>query len=139
MTLLEVLIATVIMAIAVAGLFSNLTTSVRNAAKLTAYDRATLLARSKMDELLTQDRLPKNMVLQGPFDPALTGQLNAGWRARVTPYESPGQPAVGMQTLNRLELEIWWMEGEQRKNYLLEAFRRDVIRQEDLAPGGAPK
>ena len=51
-TLLEVLVATTIMAIAVVGLLSALSTSLRNASRLTDYDRAALVARRKMDELL---------------------------------------------------------------------------------------
>jgi len=49
-TLLEVLVATVIMGIAVAGLIAGLSQSVRNAARLSDYDRAAMLARTKMNE-----------------------------------------------------------------------------------------
>src|ERR1700730_13512709 len=51
-TPLEVLVATLIMGIAVAGVLGGLSASARNAARLTQYDRATLLARAKMNELL---------------------------------------------------------------------------------------
>lgn len=51
-TLLEVLVATLVMAIAVAGLMSAISGSLRNAARLTDHDRAALLGRQKMDELL---------------------------------------------------------------------------------------
>ena len=51
-TLLEVLVATLIMGIAISGVLSGLAAASRNAARLTDYDRATLLAREKMDELL---------------------------------------------------------------------------------------
>ena len=51
-TLLEVMVATTIMGIAVVTLLSALSTSVRNATRLTDYDRAVLLARAKMDALL---------------------------------------------------------------------------------------
>ena len=50
-TLLEVMVATTIMAIAVVGLLSSLSASLRNAARLTDNDRSALLARRKMDEL----------------------------------------------------------------------------------------
>ena len=55
-TLLEVLVATTIMAIAVSGLLASLSTSLRVASRLTDYDRATLLAREKMDELLVNEK-----------------------------------------------------------------------------------
>ena len=44
-TLLEVLVATLIMGIAIAGILSAISASSRNAARLTQYDRAVLLAR----------------------------------------------------------------------------------------------
>ena len=57
-TLLEVLVATMIMAIAVVGLLGNLHTSLRNTDKLADYDRAALFAQHKMDELLLEPGLP---------------------------------------------------------------------------------
>ena len=89
-TLLEVLVATLIMSIAVVGLLSALSTSLINAARLTDNDRAALLARRQMDELLIAPKLPRNMVLEGMFDPSLTSGIQAGWKARVTPFEMPG-------------------------------------------------
>ena len=53
------MVATVIMAIAVTGLMSAISTSLRNAARLTDYDRAALFGRQKMDELLIADGLPE--------------------------------------------------------------------------------
>ena len=139
LTLLEVLIATLIMAIAVVGLLSNLSTSLRNVARLTDYDRAAMLARTKMDELLAQNRLPKNMVLQGDFDPAVSGQMKAGWRAMVRPFESLPNPTPGMSALDRVELEIWWMSGEDRKTFTLEAFKRVILTPEDVPALGVPR
>ena len=51
-TLLEVLVATLIMGVAVSGLIVGLSNSVRNAGRLASYDRAAQLARSQMTELL---------------------------------------------------------------------------------------
>ena len=45
-TLLEVLIATLIMGVAVVGLLSAISTSMRSAARLTDYDRVAILARA---------------------------------------------------------------------------------------------
>ena len=95
-TLLEMLVATAIMGIAVVGLMANLSASLRNAARLTDYDRAALLAHEKMDELLLDTRLPKLGTLQGDFDPALTGSAPAGWTARIAPFEVPPDAPPGM-------------------------------------------
>ena len=62
-TLLEVLVATVIMAIAVSGVLAALSTSVRNATRLTDRDRASVFARRKMEELLVDKRLPRHLSL----------------------------------------------------------------------------
>lgn len=137
-TLLEVLVATTIMGVAVVGLLSALSTSVRNAARLTDYDRAVILAKSKMDALLLDSRLPLFSVMAGEFDQATIGGMRGGWRARLTPFETPPNPAAGSGTLERLELEIWWMPGDIRRTFTLEGFRRKTIRPEDLAAYGGP-
>ena len=133
-TLLEVLVATLIMSIAVVGLLSALSTSLNNAARLTDYDRAALLARRKMDELLIAPKLPKNAVLEGPFDPALTSGLQAGWKARVTPFEIPPGAGPGAPILERIELQIWWrhQEGDNARTFVLETFRRGMMMPEDV-------
>lgn len=135
-TLLEVLVATVIMAIAVVALLSSLTTSMRNASKLTDYDRATLLARAKMDELLATQRLPRNTTLEGTWATTQAAGLQAGWRVLVTPVELPIVKTPGAWLLDRIELQVWWMNGEQRKTFQLEGYRRGLITLEDVANGG---
>ena len=134
-TLREVLVATLIMAIAVTGLLSALSTSLRSAARLTEYDRAALLAHQKMDELLLATRLQKIAIIEGTWAPELTGDMQIGWRARITPFEAPPGAGVGTPFLERVELEIWWMNGEQRKTFALEGFRRAVMTADDVAAG----
>lgn len=123
-TLLEMLVATLIMGIAVVGLLANISTSLRNAARLTAYDRAAVLARQRMDELLLDQRLPKLTPIEGSFDPAVTGGGEAGWRARITPFEMPPNAGPGTEILERVELEIWWMSAGKRRSLSLEGFRK---------------
>ncbi len=135
-TLLEVLVATLIMAVAVAGLMSVISTSLRNASRLTDYDRATLLSRQKMDELLIANGLPKLTTFEGTWGKEVTGGLVTGWRARLTPFEMPPGPAPGMSFLERVELEIWWMSGDQRRTFRLEGFRRSVLTPADLPAAG---
>ena len=135
-TLLEVLVATLIMGLAVVGLLSAISVSMRNAARVTDYDRVALLARAQMDSLLLTRRLPWYSVVQGPFDPALIGGREAGWRARVTPFEKAGVPGVGNSVLERIELEVWWKNGDDRRTFTLDAFRRKVLRADDIAAQG---
>jgi len=134
-TLLEVLVATLIMAIAVTGILSTLSTSLRSASRLTDYDRAALLARQKMDELLIAARAPKLTPFEGAWGPEVTGGLQSGWRARITPFEMLPGNSVGAAYLERIELEIWWMYGEQRRTFRIEGYRRSVMTEGDVAAG----
>lgn len=131
-TLLEMMVATLIMGIAVIGLMAEITASMRNASRVTNRDRAALLARSKMDELLLDPQFPLDTLVAGPFDPSLTGGVEGGWRARLTHFEMPPSPAPGQQSLDRMSLEIWWMAGGERRTFALSAYRTHVLRAEDL-------
>jgi type II secretion system protein I len=124
-TLLEMLVATVIMGIAVVGLLSNISTSLQHAGRLADYDRAALIAQRKMDELLLNTGLPKDVPVEGKFDPAATG-LDGGWRARVTTFEAPPNAGPTTPVLERLQLEIWWTSGLQQRSLSLEGFRRST-------------
>lgn len=122
-TLLEVMVATLIMGVAVVSLLASIGASMRNAARLTAYDRAVMLARTKMDEILVDHRIPTGSTLEGNFDPEM------GWRAHLSPFETPRQgPIPGTKMLERVELEIWWKTaGGERRTFPLEGFRRSVV------------
>jgi general secretion pathway protein I len=134
-TLLEVMIATVIMAIAVSGVLVALSTSVRNASKLTDRDRASVLARRKMEELLIEKRLPRHVILEGAYDPATTNGLPSGWKARVTPFELPPNPAPGTKILDRIEVQIWWQTSAGAQTYAVEGFRRSILAPEEVTAG----
>jgi general secretion pathway protein I len=134
-TLLEMMVATVILGVAIVGLVSGITGALRNASRLTAYDRVVQLARLRMNDLLLDDRLPRATVVEGPFDPQQTGGIQAGWRARASTFEKPPVPAVGATGIDRVQLEIWWMSGPQRRSFTLEAYKMHVLKAEDLVPG----
>jgi len=127
-TLLEALVATMIMGIAVAGILNALAASSRNVTRLTQADRAVLLARTKMDELLVNDELPRKAFMDGRFAPAESGAMDAGWRARVTPIESAPEATDLNWVIDRIELEIWWMDGPTRRSFSLEGYRRALLR-----------
>jgi general secretion pathway protein I len=133
-TLLEVMVATVILAVAIVGLVAAISGSLRNAARLTAYDRTVQLAHERMNELLLDDRLPRDTIIEGAFDPQHTGGVPAGWRARVSLAERPPAPAPGQMGLDHVELEVWWMSGAARRTFNLEAYKPHMLRAQDLAP-----
>jgi type II secretory pathway pseudopilin PulG len=127
-------VATTIMGIAVAGLMAGLSGAVRNAARLRDYDRAVQLAQLRMNEMLLDDRLPRNVDLQGTFDASLNGGVESGWRARLGAFEMPPAPTPGQLSLDRIALEIWWVHGSQRHTFNLEGYRRHILRPEDILP-----
>jgi len=131
-TLLEMVVATTIMGIAVVGLLTGLSGAVRNAARLRDYDRAVQLAELRMNEMLLDDRLPRNVDLQGAFDASLGGGVESGWRARLSAFEMPPAPTPGQSALDRIDLEIWWIYGAQRHTFNLEGYRRHVLKPEDI-------
>jgi general secretion pathway protein I len=120
-TLLEILVATTIMGIAVVGLLSSLSTSMRNASHVTEADRAAQLARNKMEELVSDDNLPFQATLQGNFDS--NGGQAMGWTAQIGPFEGPPKYGPGALILQRIALVVWWNNGQNRREYPLESYR----------------
>ena len=128
-TLLEMIVATVILAVAIMGLLAGISGALRNAARLTAYDRVVELARLQMNSLLVDSRVSNGQVLSGGFDSSQTGGVPAGWQARVSPVEGPPNPGAGTAVLQRVEHEIWWMSGRERRTFTLDAYRPHTLRQ----------
>jgi general secretion pathway protein I len=133
-TLLEVLVATAIMGVAVAGLLNTISGAAHNAGRLTEYDRAVLLAQSKMDELLAEPKLQRNVPMTGDFEPARTGGIPCSWRAVIQPFETVTGGAPGTWDVDRIELEIFWMDGAVQHRFSLEGFRRGVLQAVDVHP-----
>jgi len=134
-TLLEMIVATLIMAIAVVGLLNGISGAVRNASRVRDYDRVVQLARLRMNDLLLDPTLTANNSQADRFNPAITGGLDAGWQARSSVFEVPPNPAPGMAALDRIELQVWWMSGHDRRTFTLEAFRERVLTGDDMGTG----
>jgi prepilin-type N-terminal cleavage/methylation domain-containing protein len=123
-TLLEMIVATLIMSIAVVGMLSGLAGSTHNAVKLLDYDRMVQVARLRMNDLLADRSLLPGATSAGTFDPAAAGGLDAGWQFRVSSFERPPfRPSPPEMVLDRIQLNVWWMSGSQRKTFAIEAFR----------------
>jgi len=125
-TLLEVLVATAIMGVAIAGLLNAISGSARNASRLGQYDRAVMLAKSKMDELLAEPKLPRNVPMSGAFDSGYT------WTGTILPFEMTPGAGAGFWVVDRVALEIDWMDGAVKHAYTLEGFRRGILQPGDL-------
>lgn len=131
-TLLEVLVATAIFAIAAVVVLSALSSSTQNAARVTDRDRAMLLAREKLDELLIDRKAPKNIPIEGVFDAAQTGSVPCGWRAQLSTFEagvkSPDAPA-----LERVQVEVWWGPENDRHSFRLDGYRRGALTEHEAS------
>jgi len=126
-SLLEVLVATVIMGIAVTGLIVGLSQSVRNASRLSDYDRAAMLARTKMNDLLLDVNLPFEGSAHGTFD-AGEAPEPSGWTATLRPFEVPENAGPGSVILQQIALQIWWQPPTgTRRTLELEGYRRTRI------------
>ena len=118
-TLLEVLVATALMGIAIVGLLSLVNRSVANAAAIQQYDRAAMLARTQMDELLAMDPLPLDRGLGGTFDDT------AGWSASIRPHGSLERGGrMGRSILVEVALTVHWQDRGERRQVQLEGYRR---------------
>jgi hypothetical protein len=126
------LVASTIMAVAIVGLLSAIAGITRNAARLRDYDRAVQLARMRMNELLADQTIPPGQTMSGAFDPTLTGGLEAGWQARLNTVEMPPNPMSGQPSLERIELQVWWTAGGQRRSLTLDAHRTRILKPGDL-------
>jgi Tfp pilus assembly protein PilV len=126
------LVASTIMAVAIVGLLSAIAGITRNAARLRDYDRAVQLARMRMNELLADQTIPPGQAMSGAFDPTLTGGMEAGWQARLNTVEMPPNPMSGQPALERIELQVWWTAGGQRRSLTLDAHRTRILKPGDL-------
>ena len=136
-TLLEMLVATLIMGIAVVGTLSAISTATRNGSRLMEHDLAVLLARSKLNELIADPNLPRDRVLSGEFSPVQAGGRPAGWLARVGIFDRPPRAGPGTLVLDRIELEVWWSGGAGRRTFALSGYRMRMLTQRDFPPSGA--
>jgi general secretion pathway protein I len=131
-TLLEMIVATTILGVAVVGLLSGLAGVTRNAARLREYDRAAQLAHLRMNDILADYKAPRNQVFSGSFDREISGGAEAGWAARVTTVEVSPVRIFNDFALDRVDLEVWWMAGAQRRSFKVEGYRRRQMKDEDV-------
>lgn len=127
-TLLEVLVATVIMGIAVTALISGLSQSVKNAGRLRDYDRASMLARAKMNDLLLDNELPFEGTEEGTFPEDQSGGIPSGWKVSIRPFEEPPNAGPGTVILQEVALDVWWEPAfGGRRDLRLQSYRPQMI------------
>jgi general secretion pathway protein I len=134
-TLLELLVATTIMGVAVAALLGAMSASVRNQARVAGVERLALSARRQMEALLAEKDLPRFTALEGVVERDAAGKPLAGWVARVTPFEPPRGAGAGTEVLDHVRLEVWRLEGTRRTALTLDGYRRARLVPADLMDG----
>jgi len=130
-TLLEVMVASLILAMAISALLVNLHNSLRNVERLSSYDRASVFAQHKMDELLADPHLGMLARVSGPYLPS-ADPLQSGWSARVRPFEYPPNVSSAVSLLEEIHLEVWWSRGGETKRYALNGYRAATLTQEEM-------
>lgn len=125
-TLIEVLVATIIMAVAVSALLGNLSTSTANLFKTNEIDRLTFLSKRKMDELISVQTIPAGASLQGVLETDAANKATAGFSAQILPFSPVGQ--ISGERVDRVRLETWIQTGSRRRTMQLESFRTVKLR-----------
>ena len=123
-SLIEMIVATAILATAIIGLLTLTTVSLSNAAVIREYDRAAMLARSKMSELLEVHPLPLGRPFEGAFDESTR------WLARAEPFDAVPPVTVGRRMLVRVDLTVYWVARDREKFIQIEGYRMLRIRDE---------
>jgi len=116
-TLLEVLVAVMVMGTAFAAIAGVLGTSMRNVSRAEEYQRVALLARAQMNELMT---------LPWKDGEIWSGQWTSGyrWRAQATRVPPPVREAYyGQYELMRITLVGAWTTSRGEKTLTLETAR----------------
>ena len=50
-------------------------------------------------------------------------------------FELPPKPAAGLPIVDRIEVQVWWTNGDQQKSFAVEGFRRHYLTAQDVAAG----
>ena len=120
-TLIEVLIASLIMAVAVSALLGNLSVSTGNLIRTGDMDRLTFFSKRKMDELITMQSFPRGGTFQGVFEMDAEKKPISGWQAVIIPVRI--STLNNSEKLDRVELDTWIQVGGKHRTMHLSGYR----------------
>jgi general secretion pathway protein I len=117
-TLIETLVATMILAIGVVTVMQLFSGGLRSGRVSEKYSRAVFDAKSKMNELLLVDKLAEGR-LDGVFDDgykwdAVISRLDAG--------DENGKTALPVHNFE-IRLTVYWVEGNRKKKFVLDTIQ----------------
>ena len=154
-TLLEALVATAVLGMAVAALLGLLSGALRNAARLEAPEQALLLGQSKLNELISagveEDGDPSTTLPSAPrgaggtsetselpFDRTIEGSWDERfrWEARMTRFRSSPERTPGERLLARIALDVFWKAegggpGSEERKLSFETYQMRLEPQEN--------
>ena len=116
-SLLEMVVATGLLGVAMVGILGSIGSSVTAVGAAREYETAALIARSRMNELLTARPLPLGTTMGDRYPDG------SGWEAIARPMEGFRSDDSGRQ-LVQVSLAVWWNSGGDRKEIRLEGYRR---------------
>jgi prepilin-type N-terminal cleavage/methylation domain-containing protein len=126
-TLLEVLVATVVLGASVAALLSLLSGSLSNARRLQAPEQALLLARSQLNALLAASEQGRAADPALPLGQRVRGRWNDGfrWEAEANRVSTPRAAVPGEAVLVRIQFDAFWSAGTDgsEKQLSLETYQ----------------
>ena len=116
-TLLEVLVATALLGIAVAALMQGISGSLRNLSQAQSYEKAVLVGRSQMNRLLVESLRPGR--LAGQWDEDFR------WEAQVWRWNPAGSAAAGIPLPPFLvvRLTVFWQGAGGEKQATFETSK----------------
>ena len=106
-TLIETLIATMILAVGIVTVLQLFSGGLRSVEASEKYTRAIFHAREKMDQFLMEDTLTEG-ILEGEFDDGYR------WRAQIYEIAEEGKPNLSVNRVD-LRLVVEWTEGLKTK------------------------
>jgi len=114
-TLLEVLIAMMILTISLVAIFQLFSGGLQSAKLSDEYTQAIFHARAKMEETLLADRL-----MVGETEGVIDEEY--GWRLSIDPYESGEESDVlskAVETLFLVTVDIVWRDRERERTFTI--------------------
>lgn len=112
-TLLEVLVASVLIGTTFVAVVSIMSRSLRNIDRMQPHERACLHAREQMTDLLTREQLEPGR-LRGSWDD------DYRWQADITRVENSEFNASGDYALFDIRVQVYWGDPDRPRSYVLQ-------------------
>src|SRR5262245_48557520 len=117
-TLVEVLVAALVLGIAASALFGLLSKSLFNLRKVEDLHRYELVAEDVMNRMLLSSALSAPASAEGPVD-----NLGATWNVTISPWAPPNLEGKPDQAVFRIDVRVSWPGRSGRPSINVEALK----------------